>query len=192
MKETMAKILDRKIPMEEGVTLLAAVAHNYEALESLFCQHGDLLQLLQEDIENKIMTSPFFNFRTTFMKALHLLNLPRNIKDGFASAVLKQVLTTDDIDCTELSWMCRTIHMIPPGEIDEKFFNQVDHHFLNKAVPPLKILQKTRNNIDFLSLYPQFCLGCGPRKVIADVSTERVMLRLKEYHLIRHLLESFR
>ena len=49
----MAKILDRKIPMEEGTILLAAVAHNYEAIEALYIQHGDLLQLLQEDIENK-------------------------------------------------------------------------------------------------------------------------------------------
>ena len=130
MKETIAKILDRKIPMEEGVILLAAVAFNYQAIEVLFRQHGELLQLLQEDIENKIMTSPFFNFRTTFMKALHLLYLPRNMKDGFASAILKQILTADDIDCAELSWMCRTIHMIPPGEIDEKFFKQVDQYFI--------------------------------------------------------------
>mgnify|MGYP003336335710 CR=1 FL=1 len=129
MKETMAKILDKIIPMEEGVILLAAVALNYGAIESLFYQHWDLLQLLKEDLEDKIMTSPFFNFRTTFMKALHLLHMPRNMKDGFASAILKQVLTTDDIGCAELSWMCRTIHMIPPGEIDEKFFKQVGHHF---------------------------------------------------------------
>lgn len=124
--------------MEEGVVFLAAVFTNIKPDENIdhypLQRYSGLLHHLREDIEHMVMTSPFFTFRPGFMKALHLLEMPVNLKDGFASAVLKQILTTDDIGDPELSWMCQTIYNIPPGDIDEQFFKQVPKETLMMKV----------------------------------------------------------
>ncbi|CAG5105260.1 Oidioi.mRNA.OKI2018_I69.chr1.g1970.t1.cds [Oikopleura dioica] len=131
-KETISKIEKHTIPMQEGVVFLATVFTNIKEEHYPLERYSGLLHHLREDIEDVVMTSPFFTFRPGFMKALHLLKMPVNLKDGFASAVLKQILTTDDIGDQDLSWMCMIIHNIPPGEIDQKFFKQSIPAILNR------------------------------------------------------------
>lgn len=160
-KETISKIEKHTIPMQEGVVFLATVFTNIKEEHYPLERYSGLLHHLREDIEDVVMTSPFFTFRPVFMKALHLLKMPVNLKDGFASAVLKQILTTDDIGDQDLSWMCMIIHNIPPGEIDQKFFKQVpkqiNRSFINfKSIPA--ILNRLRAKAGDITLHMSYFL----------------------------------